>query len=83
MNDGSCLLTTVKEENIKPEITFEDDLLVVNHAALGLDNFFSFQTAQYLRDVQVTIVKSDGFIIKPFKSHKGCRCGLVTHRSGL
>ncbi|KDR07946.1 oocyte zinc finger protein XlCOF6.1-like [Zootermopsis nevadensis] len=41
MNDGSCLLTTVKEENIKPEITFEDDLLVVNHAALGLCDEFS------------------------------------------
>jgi hypothetical protein len=46
VNDATCMLTPVKEELIKPEITFEDDdMLVGNQEALGLDNFFNFRTS--------------------------------------
>jgi hypothetical protein len=38
------MLTPVKEEHIKPEITFEDDdMFAGNQEVLGLDNFFNFQ----------------------------------------
>jgi hypothetical protein len=35
-SDGTCILTPVKEEVIKPEITIEeDDMLVVHNDSLG------------------------------------------------
>jgi hypothetical protein len=41
-SNGTCMLTSVKEEVIKPEITIEDDdLLVVHNDSIGLDHFLN------------------------------------------
>jgi hypothetical protein len=61
-NDGAHILTPVKEEIIKPEITIEeDDMLIVHNDSLGLAHFFLTYmiVSQCLRYVQVIIVESD------------------------
>jgi hypothetical protein len=52
MNDRTCMLIPVKEEHIKPEITFEDDdILVGNKDGLGSDEFFNFQNSEYMFEI--------------------------------
>lgn len=39
-NSSDSILTPVKEEVIKPEISIDEDMLVVHNDSLGLDQFF-------------------------------------------
>jgi hypothetical protein len=46
------MLTTVKEELIKPEITIEDDgMHIGNHNSLGLDNSFNLQSPELMFEI--------------------------------
>lgn len=70
----TCILTPVKEEVIKPEITIEEDMLVVHNDSLGLDHFLKLTKfwVNVLRYVQVIWVASDdcSVTVPPHQEYK-------------
>lgn len=51
-SNGTCMLTSVKEEVIKPEITIEDDdLLVVHNDSIGLDHFLNLPASGWIYNI--------------------------------